>query len=313
MLDAVQAGACSENPASEQSRWLALDTDFIHFQKSRGVRRFRCRTRVAGTGCELKRAELNGFINADFKETIRPVILSRPLKTAIGFLIGCCAMATGDATPKQTIAAMNMAGARERSGCLRAFMIVRIRGFRAWDAARSIAGNPRLVITCGWWAMSRGQSRALRTICCGRTSEIGLMRQLPFLRHVVFLARGYVDRIMQPAVPAGRNGRGLGIAIIDHPAALDADGRIYFAATRAIIAIAVLIFTHEFAMKARGPQGAEGCAVPPGKDAQQEIFHWLVPIATFHAGLHPTVAPAMGDLYLMQLPSHDVRSSHEER
>src|SRR5262245_61572932 len=78
--------------------------------------------------------------------------------------------------------------------------------------------------------------------------------------------------MVHPAVPAGADGRRLGIAVIDHPAPVKTEHRIDLAALAAVVAIAALVLADELAVE-RGPDlGAEGLAVPPGEDAQKECF-----------------------------------------
>jgi len=67
--------------------------------------------------------------------------------------------------------------------------------------------------------------------------------------------------VVQPAVPGRRHHRRLGITRIDNPAPIKAEGRIDFAATSAVIAVAELVLADEFAVE-RGPDlRAEGLGI----------------------------------------------------
>src|SRR5215210_7161183 len=78
---------------------------------------------------------------------------------------------------------------------------------------------------------------------------------------------------MQPAMPGRRHARSFCITPIDHPTAIEAECRVDPPAACAEIAVAELVFADEFAI-APGPQlGAEGLAVPPGEQPQEEGFH----------------------------------------
>src|SRR5215468_11838325 len=99
------------------------------------------------------------------------------------------------------------------------------------------------------------------------------MRLLPLARGVVVLRRRHVDDVMDPAVPSRRDARGLGIAVIDHPAALEAERRIDFAAAGAVVAIALIVGADEFA-EPPGPElRAKSLAAPPGEEFQEKLLH----------------------------------------
>src|SRR5262249_39081624 len=93
-------------------------------------------------------------------------------------------------------------------------------------------------------------------------------------RFVAILCRRDVDGVVQPAVPRRRHAGGFGIAVIDHPAPLEAERRIDRAAAGPVVAIAALIGTDQVA-EPPGPElGAAGLAVPPGEDFQPKLLHW---------------------------------------
>jgi len=84
--------------------------------------------------------------------------------------------------------------------------------------------------------------------------------------------RRRIDRVMQPAVPARRRRRGFGDAVIDHPAPLEAERRIDRSAARAVVGVAELIVTDEFALTPRIEERVEGRAVPPREEPQEKVF-----------------------------------------
>ena len=61
MLDGVQAGTGSKHPAGEDALDLALERDFVDFDKGIGIRRLGRGTRVADPRGDLQGAELHGF------------------------------------------------------------------------------------------------------------------------------------------------------------------------------------------------------------------------------------------------------------
>src|SRR6185436_12201325 len=71
--------------------------------------------------------------------------------------------------------------------------------------------------------------------------------------------------MMHPAVPAGRDARRLGLAVIDHPTAP--------AAALAVVAVAALVLADELALPPRPQARAECRPVPPGEELQKESFH----------------------------------------
>src|SRR5205085_6303917 len=114
-----------------------------------------------------------------------------------------------------------------------------------------IARAPRPIIAGGARAAALGERRARRPVGGRRAGEVRPVRLLPGARRVGLAGRRQVDRVMQPAVPARRHGRGLGIAIVDHPAALETEGLVDLAAAGAVIAVAVLILADELAIEPR--------------------------------------------------------------
>src|SRR6185295_7108500 len=95
------------------------------------------------------------------------------------------------------------------------------------------------------------ERRAGRALRAGRTGQVRPMRLLPGPGPIGLLRRRRVDGVMHPAVPRGWDGRGLGIAVVDHPAPLEVQHRIDLAAFGTVIAVAELILADEFAVQPR--------------------------------------------------------------
>src|SRR6202167_3093885 len=89
---------------------------------------------------------------------------------------------------------------------------------------------------------------------------------------------------MDPAMPGRRDAGGLGIAVIDHPAPLEAERGVDLAALGAEIAIALLVFADQFA-EPPGPQlRPEGLATPPREDFEKKQFHGARPVREAREG-----------------------------
>src|SRR5579872_4686867 len=80
--------------------------------------------------------------------------------------------------------------------------------------------------------------------------------------------RRLVEGVVQPAMPLGRHLGSLGVAAVDHPAALmsvvAAEG-----VAPLVVLVAVLVIADEHAMARHGEADADGGAVPPGEDRFQ--------------------------------------------
>ena len=73
---------------------------------------------------------------------------------------------------------------------------------------------------------------------------------------------------MHPAMPAGRNARGLRAAVVDHPAP-----RAAFRIRAAfVIDIALLVLADRLAVPPRVEARAQRLAVPPGEELQEKVF-----------------------------------------
>src|SRR5690606_39932845 len=64
-------------------------------------------------------------------------------------------------------------------------------------------------------------------------------------RLIVLFGRRRVDSVMHPAMPGWRHRRGFSVPVIDHPAPLEAEGRIDLATPGAEITVAALVFRSE--------------------------------------------------------------------
>src|SRR6185437_1660189 len=209
---------------------------------------------------------------------MRPVILSRPAKTAIGRLYLSAAAGT-------TAKALRATPPRRATSFL-----VNVRAFSlmSWSPAKSPAGTsprrcrsraakrwqgsgrgPGLVIAAAGLAAPAPQRRALGADRPRRAGRVAEMRYLPGAHLVSLLRRRHVDGLMQPTVPTRRRHRGFRHAVIDDPAALEAEPGIDGAALAAVIGIAEFVMADEFAMDTGIAQRVERRAVPPSEHPQQ--------------------------------------------
>src|SRR3954465_15972376 len=95
---------------------------------------------------------------------------------------------------------------------------------RRRPASRSLlARGPGHVVARGSPPLPPGQLRTRRPVRVRRAVLILHWRLLPCLRLVVLLARREIDVVAEPAAAARRHLRGVGVAVIDHPAPLGAD------------------------------------------------------------------------------------------
>ena len=92
------------------------------------------------------------------------------------------------------------------------------------------------------------------------------MRLLPVARLVVLGRRRDIDAVMHPAMPAGRDRRAFGIAVVDHPAA----GAAVRIGAAFVIDVAGLVLADALAVAPGVEAGAERLAVPPGEKLRPE-------------------------------------------
>src|SRR6185369_2954556 len=134
--------------------------------------------------------------------------------------------------------------------------------------------NPSLVVAGRLGPAALRQGRAGRALGGRRAGHVGPVRLLPGPGLVRLLGWRRVHGVMHPAVPRRADLRGLGVVAIDHPAALEEKRRIDLAALGAVVAIAELVLADELAIE-RGPRlRAEGLAIPPGEEAQEERLNF---------------------------------------
>src|SRR6266436_10341274 len=147
-----------------------------------------------------------------------------------------------------------------------------------WIMGGSVPRLPGLIVAGGLGAAAACQDRAGGPVGHRRPRQVGNMRLFPGMRLVGLFGRREVDGVVHPAVPRRRNAAGLGIAVVDHPAPLEAERRIDLAATGAVIAVALFVLAHQFA-EPPGPQlRAERLAIPPCEKLEQKLFHRSWPV-----------------------------------
>src|SRR5205085_11650514 len=135
---------------------------------------------------------------------------------------------------------------------------------------KSVPRRPGLVVAGGRRTPAGGERGAGGTIGLRGAGHVRNMRLFPFARRVFVLRRRDVDRVMDPAVPFRRDARGLGIAVIDHPAPLETERRIDRATAGAVVAVALIVGADQFA-EPPGPElRAKGLAAPPGEEFQEK-------------------------------------------
>src|SRR5205823_11431989 len=104
------------------------------------------------------------------------------------------------------------------------------------------------------------------------------MRLFPLARRIFLFGRREIDNVMQPAMPGWRHPAGFGIAVVDHPATLETEGRVDLAAVGAVVAVALLVYADQFAEAPRPQLRAERLAIPPGEEFEQKLFHKARPV-----------------------------------
>src|SRR4051812_16190767 len=98
------------------------------------------------------------------------------------------------------------------------------------------------------------------------------MRLLPRVRLVFLESRRRIHDVVHPSMPCRADLRGLRVAVVDHPAPLEAKRGIDLAALGAVINVSEFILAHDLAVERRPDLRAEGLAIPPGEDAREEGF-----------------------------------------
>ena len=152
--------------------------------------------------------------------------------------------------------------------------------------------RPRFVVTGRLRPPPGRERRSGWAVCTRRSGQIRPMRLLPRMRFVAFLRRWRVDGVMEPAVPGRWHRGGFRVAVIDHPAALEAERLVDLAAAGPIVPVAELVLADGLAIHPGPELRPEGLRIPPGERFEQETFHRrraLNPVAT-RAFCHLTAA-----------------------
>src|SRR5690606_7656309 len=127
---------------------------------------------------------------------MRPVILSSPAKVATGWAIGCAwaEMAARGARMAASNSDRQHAGRRKDKPTAPLFR----------RPGLIVAGHPR--------TLALVEQAAIGAIGLGGAGQVGLVRQFPGIRLVAGFGRHHIGAVMYPAVPARRDGGGVGIA-----------------------------------------------------------------------------------------------------
>src|SRR5690606_22966815 len=125
---------------------------------------------------------------------------------------------------------------------------------------------PGLIVGCRCRCSIRSAEAAGRHITRRNTGCIRQMWLFPVAHPVFLLARRRVDTSGKPAMPTRRHPRGLGLTIIDDPTPV--------AIPLAVVLVAELILTDEFALTGDEEPGPHGLAVPPGEEFQQKSLEF---------------------------------------
>src|SRR5687767_3268509 len=120
---------------------------------------------------------------------------------------------------------------------------------------------PRLIVGRRGLGFLEEQA-ALRPISNRRSSLIGEMGLLPVAGSIGRRGGGLIDDLVHPTIPAWRNGRGFGVAVIDDPA----PRAVFFL----VVAVAELVFTDEGTHPRGVKPRAERRAVPPSENVREQ-------------------------------------------
>src|SRR5271165_5142097 len=144
---------------------------------------------------------------------------------------------------------------------------------REASAALSASRRPRHVVAGRLRALAARKRRAGRPVRIRRAGQVRHMRLFPLAQLVAVLGRRGVDGVMHPAMPSRRDAACLGKAVVDHPAPLEMQRGIDLAAAAPVVAVALLVLADQLAEPIGPELGAEGLAIPPGEEFEQELFH----------------------------------------
>ena len=241
----MQAGARGEHPAGEEPLDLVGERDLVDLDEGGRLRRLGRRARVADARRHLQRAELHRLVDHHVEGD-----------GAAGDLVEAGEL--GD-----RIVDRRGGGSRRREANACEQRRARARAARCASARASSSRRPRLVVAGHFRTLVGAEDRALRPVGGRSAGQVRQMRFFPGVRLVGVLGRRDVGALVHPAVPAGRDARGLCLAVVDDPAPV--------ALLLAVIAVAEFVVADELA----GPPGPEARAerlpVPPGEELQQKI------------------------------------------
>src|SRR5690606_18851123 len=220
---------------------------------------------------------------------MRPVILSTPVNSATGLLTrsaraGPLVASRAAVSPVSRMLRI-LAGKRLRPFSIMLSLPMR-RAIRFREEAirygknvarkvslsrRTSSGTrrPGVVVAGHARTFLRGQHGAARPVCCGRTRQVRLVRLLPLARLVVLTARRDIGAVVHPAMPAGRDRRGFGIAVVNHPAARTPFGIL----AALVIAVAEFVSADLGAVAPCVEARAQRLAVPPRKELREKGLH----------------------------------------
>src|SRR6185312_10271084 len=88
----------------------------------------------------------------------------------------------------------------------------------AHDSQCSLLRRPGVIVARNARPLALVEETTVWPICQRAAGQVGLMRQLPVAWLVVLLGRRDVGAVVHPAMPAGRDFAGFGVAVVDDPA-----------------------------------------------------------------------------------------------
>src|SRR5690606_6003337 len=129
--------------------------------------------------------------------------------------------------------------------------------------------RPGIVVAADARPLARAEHGAPGPVGGGGAGQVGQVRLLPLARLVVFPGRGRVGALRPPAVPAGRDGGGFRIALVDRPAA----GAAFRIGAALVVDVAELVRADALALAPGAEARAERLAVPPGEELREKGLH----------------------------------------
>src|SRR5215217_4553407 len=187
---------------------------------------------------------------------MRPVILSRPASVATG-----CASGWAEAGMAKPASPMRASRARARK--------IKRRGIDA------LFGRPGLVVAGDAGALALVEQAAIGAVGLGRAGQVRLVRLFPGMGDIFGIGRNDIGAVVHPTVPAGRDGRRIGVTRIGHVATV----RLHVL----IVAVAEFVGADIVAEALDPETGSPGLAAPPGEDFSEELLgirlgHGTIPL-----------------------------------